>query len=64
MNGPKCESDNRNRFSCSLSLPKRIPQLAPVNRILPIKFRADKGHSDDPIILKGGAHGADWTIFN
>jgi hypothetical protein len=40
MNGPKYESD-----------PKRIPQLAPVNRILPIKFRAYKGHSDDPIIL-------------
>jgi len=50
------------RFSCRLSLPKRIPKVAPVNRILLIKFSADKDHSHDPIFSRGGANGAVWTI--
>ena len=51
------------RFSCRLSLPKRIPQLTPENRNLPIKFSSDKDHFDDPNILRGGADGTVWIIF-
>jgi hypothetical protein len=53
-----------NRFSCNLSFPKTIQQLTLVNRILPIKLRAVKNKSHDPIISKGGANGVVWIIFN
>ena len=41
------------RFSCNLSLPKKIRQLAHVRRIFPIKFQAYQDHTHDSIIIKG-----------
>lgn len=49
---------------CRSSLPKRFPQVAPVNINLPKKFRARKNHSGNPIISRSGADEAVGAKLN
>ena len=52
------------RFHCRLSLPKKISQVASLNRNFTIKFGVDETHLNDPIVPNGKANGAVWTVYN